>query len=117
DVLDGRSGNMTARSLPGSSSLSFQYAYDANAQVRQAAGSAGRRERYFYDHRHRRFLSIGSDGSWRFSLGDAYEVDHTAQGVEEANAYVYVNGAPIARLTSATCAGQACQSLVSDVTV
>jgi RHS repeat-associated protein len=107
-----RSGNMTARQH----TMEAAYLYDAHDQLRQveSPSGSGTWERYYYDHNRRRFLALASDGSWRFYIGDAYEMDHHADGTSRQNSYVIANGEAVMRV--AACGGMGCQSAVPAVT-
>jgi RHS repeat-associated protein len=54
-------------------------------------------ERYFYDPHRRRFLSIREDGTWRFSLGNDYEMIVSGRQVAK-RAYVIESNQIVARL-------------------
>jgi RHS repeat-associated protein len=107
-----KSGNMTARQH----TMEATYLYDAHDQLRQveSPSSSGTWERYYYDHNRRRFLALASNGSWRFYIGDAYEMDHYADGTSRQNSYVIANGEAVMRV--AACSGTGCQSAVPATT-
>jgi RHS repeat-associated protein len=92
------SGNLRQRT--GANSTVTEFIYDVDAMARQTR-IGDRSERYFYDHNHRRFLALASDGSWRFYLGGEYELN-VAPGQRAGSAYVIGAGEAIARLTIET---------------
>ena len=91
------SGNLTDRLVPARPRLNAHFVYDTRDQVRAVTNEQGLSENYFYQGR-QRFLTVTDPNSWRLTLGDSFEVDHT--GSSEVMS-AYING--VARLSTINC--------------
>ncbi len=92
------SGNLVRQTIANRGTVEF--AYDVN-DMNRSVSTANESERYFYAEGPSRFLVISSNGNWRFSLADEYEMSVSGTLVRKS-AYVQGSDELIARIDLTT---------------